>query len=246
MTSINSVNTVEVQGKGFIPMEELEIGDYVRSGSAGQGGTFSRVFSFAHLDRDYETEFIQIFSNGKKDEPIELTYNHLMFVNNKAAPVRADAVKVGDALDDQHKVTEIKQVVRRGIYAPVTESGDLVVSGVRASSYVAVMDNVLVDQHAMTHMFFAPCRMICSINFDWCKEETYSKEGYSNLYSWALKMYVRANDFSAPMKHLMTLMVVAILPTWYAMEQFYVAPGLSFAVLGYLIYKMTSKKNTCY
>ena len=164
------VNTVEVQGQGHVSMDSLKIGDFVRAGK----NKFSRVYSFLHLDRDVEAEYLQIHAEGLK-APLEVSPEHMVFV--KSTPVRASQVKVGDMLGE-NKVSEIKTVKRRGVYAPVTESGDIVVSGVLASSYAAVHSYTPINQHTEAHAFFAVRRLVCAFNFGICENETYTEDGF--------------------------------------------------------------------
>jgi hypothetical protein len=234
LACFSALNTVTVQGKGPVSMDSLQIGDYVL---AGKDGEYSRVYSFAHLDREMESEFVQLHTEGAK-APLELTYNHMVFVDNKAVP--AEAVKVGDVLGDK-KVVDITTVKRVGVFAPVTSSGDIVVSDIRASCYVAIMDHVVLSQHHLIHMFFSFQRAACSINFSLCENETYSN-GFSNWSNWATQMYIKANSFSAPVQHLLTAMCAIVLPTWYTAEQFVVSPFLAIAAVGYLVYKSNTKK----
>jgi hypothetical protein len=101
-------NAVEVQGKGLVSMDSLQVGDYVRAGE----NRFSRVYSFIHLDRDIEAvEYLQIYADGL-ESPLEISTDHMVFV--KRAPVRASQIKVGDMLGNK-KVNEIKFVKRRGM-----------------------------------------------------------------------------------------------------------------------------------
>lgn len=230
----SAVSTVEVQGKGVVAMDSLNIGDYVR---AGKDGEFSRVFSFGHLDRNLEQEFVQIYSEGK-DQPIELTGNHMLFVANK--PVRAETIKVGDTLQDS-KVTRVKTIKRSGVYAPITESGEINVNGVRASSYVAFLDHSMADQHFLTHMFFAPQRALCGLNFALCENETYTN-GFSNWSNWAIQIYMNASSWSAPAQYALTLLALCLVPSFYTAEQFLVSPLLSLAMVGYVVYKASTKK----
>jgi Hint module len=230
----SAVNTVTVQGKGSVSMDALQIGDYVLSGKHGE---FSRVYSFAHLDRDVEYDFVQIHTEGAK-APLELTFNHMVFVDNKAVP--AEAIQVGDVLGDK-KVVDITSVKRAGVFAPITVSGEIVVNDIRASCYVAIMDHVLLSQHHLTHMFFSFQRAACSVNFALCENETYNN-GFSNWSSWAIQMYIKANTYSAPVQHVLTAICAIVLPTWYTAEQFVVSPFLAIAAVGYLVYKSNTKK----
>merc|ERR1712157_115001 len=143
----SAFDSVEVQGKGMISMDSLEIGDYVRSGK-----DFSQVFSFAHLDLDAEANFLQIHTEGSV-APLEITDNHMLFRNDKA--VSAKDVSVGDMLGD-NKVTKITSVKRTGLYAPITYDGSIVVNGIKSSCYVQMMDLAPVDQNQfLEHMFFS-------------------------------------------------------------------------------------------
>ena len=231
----SALTKVEVQGKGSVDMASLKIGDYVRSGK--HADDYSRVFSFGHLDPDFKEKFLQIHAEGNS-QPIELTGNHMVFVDSK--PVRADTVKVGDMLDNS-KVTLIKSVERSGVFAPITESGEIVVNGVRASSYVAFLEGVLVNQHALTHMFFAPQRMLCSVNFSFCENETYT-DGFSDYSNWAIQTYMNANNWGAFAKHAITFAALVILPFFASAEQAFFSPLLSLAVAGFVVYKAKTKK----
>jgi len=229
----SAYNDVEVQGKGMVPMNSIKVGDYVRvfrsssrSSSSGINAEnnkgaddrdYSRVFSLAHLDHNFEANFLQLHydahteGNGAKllneaHKPLEITGRHMVYVVGKGV-IRADEVKVGDELqlnlhldtssDENPKriskmmalVNEIGSVKRKGVYAPITESGDLIVSGVRASSYYAFLDGVPSNaQHALTHLFFAPHRLLCS-NYDFglCENEMHT-DGYTNWAYWAIRI----------------------------------------------------------
>jgi phosphate-selective porin len=68
-------------------------------------------------------------------------------------------IVVGDELGDKHQNAQsICTVTRRGVYAPLTQSGDIVVSGVRAPNYVnVVVDRSLMwDQHTTAHTLLFP------------------------------------------------------------------------------------------
>lgn len=155
----SAMNTVEVQGKGTVSMEDLKIGDYVFDGS-----DYTQVFSFGHKDVDAKFEFVQIHTEGS-NKPLELTFNHMLYLDNKA--VTAATVSVGDKLGSK-SVTKIETVQRTGVFAPITYSGKIEVSDIKASSYVALMDHV-VEQHSLVHMFYAPHRVACAIDFSICE-----------------------------------------------------------------------------
>jgi hypothetical protein len=80
-------NKVEVKGKGMVRMDELEVGDLVRSDR--NSGRYSRLHSFLHKNPNVETTFLQIHAN-RLEMPLEVTQDHLVFVwdnhQDKAGP----------------------------------------------------------------------------------------------------------------------------------------------------------------
>jgi Hint module len=75
-------------------------------------------------------------------------------------------------------------VVRRGVYAPLTLSGDILVSGIVASDYVDLLElpmmPLLWDQHTLAHVLFGPQRIFCYYWIDTCQLEIYLN-GYGPL-----------------------------------------------------------------
>jgi hypothetical protein len=158
---------VEVLNKGLVPIGTVEIGDYVR----GDNGKFSRVYSLGHVDHTIESHFLQIYAEGLPT-PLEITRSHMLFVSGKS--VFAWQVVVGDMLGE-HRVTLINTVKRRGVYAPVTYSGDILVSGVIASCYVSLLDGVSARlQNPASHAVMSMHRTMCRYDFGLCESETYT------------------------------------------------------------------------
>lgn len=178
----SSKNTVTVLNKGPISIEALEIGDYVQM-PAGNGGMYSRVYAFAHKDPTTVTLYRQIRVGA---DQIELSDDHLLFVNNDTLK-RAKDVEVGD-LVGKERVDTISMVHRRGLYAPLTESGVIVVSGVPASNYVALLAavNPAIQVHVF-HSVLAPLRLFCSLDGETCKLEEYH-EAYSSRIFWLIQV----------------------------------------------------------
>jgi hypothetical protein len=225
-------NTVEVQGKGVLSIKELQVGDYVRSSE----GKFSRVYSFGHKDHDGEALYLQIHAAGLTT-PIELSRTHMIYVGHKI--LTAQDVKVGDMLGN-NKVTEIKTVKRRGIYSPVTESGDIMVSEVLASSYVAMLDYSPSLQHWAAHALASPLRLACYSNFEFCKRETYSANGNSETYILFIHVVEKLSECSAAVQLGMTAIMAPFIVAAYLLEQILLSPLLVFAAaVGVLVYKKT-------
>jgi len=227
----SSSNTVEVQDQGLISINSLKIGDYVRAGK----NKFSRVYSFLHLDHEAEADFLQIQAEGL-ETPLEISAEHMVFV--KDTPVRASQVKVGDMLGE-NKVSEINTVKRRGVYTPVTESGDIVVSGALASSYAAVHNYTPINQHTEAHAFFSLRRLVCAFNFEICKSETYTADGFPQWLSPMIHftLSTKQNPFAQFFASVVGLPFIAAA---YMLEQMVLCPFLVGAIMvGLYAFKKT-------
>lgn len=190
---------VDVLGQGVTRMDALKIGDQVQSGD----GSYSKLFSFGHRALETETKYLQIHASSMK-KPLEISGEHLIISNAKLVP--ASQVKVGDFLshvDDEGetsvvKVVSTRKVIRRGAYAPLTGSGDIVVNGVVASNYVSrdwvseiVPGGML---HLLQHGAVLPYRLYCEVVG--CENETYNEtKGFNpwvsfwfGLEQWQLKL----------------------------------------------------------
>jgi len=230
----SSVNIVEVQGKGHITMDALQIGDYVRAGK----DRFSQVYSFLHLDRNVEAEYLQIYTDSSRP-PLEISRDHMVFVNGIA--ILASQVEVGDLLDGgESKVSEIKSIRRRGVYAPVTMSGDIIVSGVLASSYAAVHSYTPINQHLEAHAFFAFRRLVCALDFEICKSETYTEEGFPDWLSPVIHFALRTehNPLLQACASVVGLPFIAIVSL---LEQMVLSPLLAVSMIVFVLF--LSKKH---
>jgi len=179
-------NTVEVMGQGLVRMDSIKIGDSVLV----RGGEFAKIYSFGHHEKTKQSDYLQIRADGLRNA-LEISEDHMVFVipdgSAVAKSVPASSIKVGDMLatenDTSSKVSKIKTVHRKGAYAPFTTSGDIVVSGVVASNYIAMIPEKEmpfgVTMQWIAHTFNAPHRFVCSINFSICENETYT-DGLSN------------------------------------------------------------------
>lgn len=187
----SGINTVHVKGRGTITMDQLQIGDYVRVGM----NQYSQVYSFSHRDRNRKAEFLQIHLDGMdtaSTTPLELSPDHMVFVSG--VPVRGSDVKVGDILGN-HKVSRIELIHRRGLYAPVTIAGEILVSGVLASNYVAILDRLPPRVlHVGSHTLTGFHRMVCWMNFDVCMKESYV-DGISSFIYYAVELVKTLNTF---------------------------------------------------
>jgi Hint module len=168
-------NTVHEQQKGTIPISDLRVGDRVRT----KGDKYTTVYSLGHWDPVQEANFIQLrLSDGTL---LELSDDHMVYCNGAYAA--AKTVRVGDRVDgafgETKQVTDISRTSHRGLYAPLTEAGHLLVNGILSSSYVDVME--LGYGHDLAHWMLAPVRVYCTLlSNNRCADETHA-HGISNL-----------------------------------------------------------------
>ena len=160
-------------------MKDLKVGDYVLTNA----NTYEEVYAFAHFNPAKPTSFLQIHSENT-DRPLEATEEHLVYLQGKDDPVPAEGLKVGDVLrtsssETGSAVTKITSVERKGIYAPMTTGGTLVVDGVAASSYILLEENMsFVSDHDLIQIALSPYRMLCKgVSSTYCDIRNYNEDG---------------------------------------------------------------------
>ena len=121
-------------------------------------------------------------------------------MHGKETPVRAGDLKVGDSLVRHTTlvpamVTKITEVERKGLYAPMTRSGTVVVDGLLASSYVSVQpgrevvhldDQVALEwlyQSDLAHLWMGPLRLACHyVSSAFCGEVYHGEK--DGMHQW--------------------------------------------------------------
>jgi len=165
----SEISTVQLEGVGAITMKDLKIGDRVLT----NGGIYEPVFAWGHKNPTTTADFYQFQMAGAT---LEATEGHLVYLEGKTNPVRADSIKVGDVLKADNKdgtVKKITTVQRDGIYTPLTPSGTVVVDGAVASSYISLQKTAtehvelqggiptFMSYQDFIHMTLSPFRMFC-------------------------------------------------------------------------------------
>lgn len=165
----------------------------------------------AHYQPEMETKFLQIHTTTSSDA-LEVTSDHLVFLQNGTA-VRASKIRVGDVLDGVNVVVNnITHVVRRGAYAPLTESGEFLANDMRVSSYVAIWADAWVPRpHWWGQLLFSPIRILCRLLPDFCTKEQHDPEtGFSAIYGFVIELLVRMGNGSFVLAQMTS--VLAFLP----------------------------------
>lgn len=147
-------------------MESLKVGDVVQVVSDKEIH-YEPVITFIHRQSEVTHEFLEITTlNGKKI--LKITEDHLVFVEKggQAAAIPARDVIIGDILyviDDQNVVKKdavqnIRFVWEKGVYAPVTLSGTILVNDVHTSCYFDVLS------HEWSHWAMGVARVVYQVS----------------------------------------------------------------------------------
>ncbi|XP_041637594.1 indian hedgehog B protein-like [Cheilinus undulatus] len=189
---------VTLEGGGNKSMSDLRPGERVLASAGGGGGelVFTEVLTF--LDRDPMTWKLFYTLQTAAGAHLSLTAAHLLFVtegncSEGAVPARvalrtvyaSDArpgqcVLVSQGETGQSRLSQITQIsmrAGRGVFAPLTQHGTLVVDGVVVSCYA------VLDQHSVAHWAFSPLRLINS----WTGSTGSSGDGvhwYARILHW--------------------------------------------------------------
>jgi len=151
-----------------VMMKDLKIGDSIRTPS----GHYEKVYAFGHWQPDRTTEMLEIRTTTTTKK-LRVSPEHLL--NTKEAGfVPAASIQVGDALQvqrmdsassmDTATVTSVKRITPpSGLYAPLVQSGTLVVNGgIVASSYVSLAGTPAeVSPQEWIHFYVTPFRVFC-------------------------------------------------------------------------------------
>jgi len=181
----------------------------------------------------------------------------MIFVEGKKHPVRADSIEVGDRLRADHgthvTVKKIQKITRKGVYAPLTPGGSLVVNGIVASAYPAMQDTDAAEfsngveipylsQHMGCHMWMSPMRLLCmGVSSGFCDSSNNDDDGLmpwiefgERFLHWSLNQsaFLQALLFAVSFVSFAFLNLIEI-----AFEPVWGASVLLAAALGWLLLK---------
>ncbi|ROJ66287.1 Indian hedgehog B protein [Anabarilius grahami] len=188
---------VTVEDGSVKTMDSLQPGEKVLASSESDGSgklIYSEVIAFLDRDPSVEKQFFTIETDsGAK---LSLTAAHLLFVSegNCSGPVVSAELKsvfASDVLPGQcvvstrgagqqgylSRVTRIQIQEDKGVFAPLTRHGTVVVNNVVSSCYAAV------DQHWLAHWAFGPLRVL----YNWggpVRHQAVGIHWYSSLLHW--------------------------------------------------------------
>ena len=143
--------TVLLEDGGRKRMDELRIGDRVHVG----GGEFSEMFLFTHRDAGHWGKLAEIETERRGEEGpfVRVTGGH--YLCSDAEIVEARKVHVGDRLAEgalacaakgaPPVVRSVRLVDNEGLYKLQTRHGDVVVNGVRATTFARAVRPTLTQ-----------------------------------------------------------------------------------------------------
>ena len=232
----SETTTVDVFGKGRIPMKELQVGDKIYTG-ADNG--YEAVYGFGHRDETAVAEFMVFHTSsdsGQDLSPLEATKDHMILVNNTFLP--AKYIQVGDLLHGADgrllTVSDLHQAYKVGLYAPLTASGTLIANGVQVSSYVSLQKGLpkdwehgfdlvlgMISQHQAVHILASPVRVVClgGIFRQLCSNDYIDPQTgvppHVRLAIWLVKLFDESNSV---VQLLLVLLFVLICGSLYCIE----------------------------
>jgi len=188
---------VTVENRGFVKMADLALGDVVMVSNK----KYEPIYSFGHKDPDTLVAYLQIVTDH--GQSLVISEGHMVVVDG-GRKVPASVIKEGDMLlttaDELVAVKSIRSVVRKGAFAPFTDSGTIVVNDIIASNYIAYQRseylniggiNTPLSFQWIAHTFNSMHRLLVMGGFT---HETYTAEGVSHwvdiphkLFSWLLE-----------------------------------------------------------
>ncbi len=199
-----------------ISMKQLSVGDYVLTEKG-----FSKVFAFMDHVRGVETEYVRLqTASGAK---ISITADHIVYAHEQREPVHAGTVREGDMLWIEpgymfnsnntkldfvsSRVVKVTYGKEKGMHAPLTEQGSVVVNNVLASSYAKVQtltwgERTIVTGHALNKYLHTPLYIACTVRPSLCGEAWHAADSGRHAwtqfildhFSWLQFMNLQHND----------------------------------------------------
>lgn len=150
--------SVQLEDGKTVKLAHLQLGHKVRVSSSH----YSDVYFFSHRQTSQTVihQFIKISTTNQ--HPLIISPDHYLYVNHVLVPARN--VHLGDTLysaDGSHlPVTAVETVMEQGLIAPHTLHGDIVVNGIRTSTYTAAVHPLLAH-----YVLLAPVRALYRLGY---------------------------------------------------------------------------------
>lgn len=183
-------------------MSELEVGEKVLTMTSTGETKFSEVILFMDRNSTKTEEFVRIETDG--GATLTVTPAHLILVWNPTKKlldyVFADKVQLDDfvLVDingslEPRRVKNLSVALSKGIYAPLTTEGTIVVNSVAASCYA------LINSQSIAHWSLLPMRIASSISH-WFSNDisSGSRNSIEQGVHWYAESLYKIKDFFVP------------------------------------------------
>lgn len=153
---------------------------------------YSEVIMFMDRDATQSREFVRLDTDG--DATITVTPGHLLLVwkymDQEQRYMFAEKVEEGDFLLVNvngtlvpRKVLRVSAELHRGVFAPLTREGTIVVNEVTASCYA------MVDSQNIAHWSFLPARIANSVRSWFTSDEPPQTSRQTGIHWYANALY---------------------------------------------------------
>ncbi|XP_059168424.1 uncharacterized protein LOC131950339 [Physella acuta] len=157
-------SVVILENGDVVRMKNLNTGMRVLAFDKNKGLFYDEIYMFGHREHGVMSKFVVIHS---KTSHLTISPEHLILCKKNGIErfVSAKNVKVGDEILTKSElgfvwssVADVTYRVDRGLYAPFTRSGTIVVDGVVASCYIDVLP------HDVCHRMVSPIRCLYRVS----------------------------------------------------------------------------------
>jgi len=240
---------VQVQHKtNLVPMKQLEIGEMVLVAD----GRYEPIYSFGHKDPYNIAEFVELKTSQTS---LHLSAQHMVWEASYGGFVPASSIKQDDVLlnDDNQKlsVTSVRRIQKKGMYAPFTPSGTLVVDHIVSSSYVAIpnlaplVDNFKLSYQWMAHTGEFPHRFACHY-MGLCRNESYDNKGINQVWCTLPLQVLKWVSSYQFLSYPFLAVSLAALFTFWIIEQALLYPLVSFVGIVAFLLATTTSRAACF
>ncbi|CAB9504139.1 Intercellular signal essential for a variety of patterning events during development (By similarity) [Seminavis robusta] len=245
--------TVRVRDREWpVKMKDLQVGDWVLQTQQTTHENdeyeyeYQPIYAMAHVEEDAVMEYLEI-ETEHAPKPLVVSRDHLVFLEGTKHPVAAQNLAVGDSLflmdtttihnnatttTTTTRITNIGTTYRRGKYAPLTPDGTIVVNGIVASTYVAILGKDMMELqqhyrimswHTFIHvLYMAPIRMACVHHGRVCPDYLFARDpatGYAKFVAAGFQMAEWVHRQNMPVQLFLLILTMVVLGPLALLEQ---------------------------